>query len=617
MDTDKMTPVVSELPVEPSVKAEPHEARHENQPAHGHKHGRKHAHGSEAKSQWLLFNILIPLGIVAGAIAIVIVLGSVEPAQRPPEDATLAGRMRALMPVRVERVRSLSEFEQKLQLRVDGTVVPFREVRVATEVAGRIVFKSDNCEAGAIVNKGELLMKIDPTDYELEAQRLTRLQEQEYEALGEVDQEMVNTKRLIEVVKQDEVLQEREVERLRTMPSGYASEGEIDKAKRALLQATQSRVTSENQLDLLRKRRSRLEASERLAQAQLELAKQNLKRTEIVSPIDGVIVSEDAELNSFVARGNPIVTIEDTTKVEVATSLRMDQLYWILDQKDRSKSGLSNSGERRGYDLPETPAIVEFQISGRGETAYQWDARLMSYDGIGVDANTRTVPVRIVVDNPQQFHQIAASKSNDKRVFKADPTGPTTLVRGMFVTVKLLIEPQTPLVVIPAEGLKPGNRAWQFIPDPSVLDVGKAEDAQQSQADETNIDLDIPPVKEPVKEPVEASDTETFDPSQWEAGRVVNRTSIFPVDSLSIDGIDGLEETAPEEEAVVFGKRKWWVCEVQDQSMVGGAFVVVSPVGSVDSDLIPARIQRPELAESQSQTNGVATGNILAKESAQ
>ncbi|TWT83843.1 Multidrug resistance protein MdtN [Planctomycetes bacterium CA13] len=612
-----MTPVVSELPVEPSVKAEPHEARHENQPAHGHKHGRKHAHGSEAKSQWLLFNILIPLGIVAGAIAIVIVLGSVEPAQRPPEDATLAGRMRALMPVRVERVRSLSEFEQKLQLRVDGTVVPFREVRVATEVAGRIVFKSDNCEAGAIVNKGELLMKIDPTDYELEAQRLTRLQEQEYEALGEVDQEMVNTKRLIEVVKQDEVLQEREVERLRTMPSGYASEGEIDKAKRALLQATQSRVTSENQLDLLRKRRSRLEASERLAQAQLELAKQNLKRTEIVSPIDGVIVSEDAELNSFVARGNPIVTIEDTTKVEVATSLRMDQLYWILDQKDRSKSGLSNSGERRGYDLPETPAIVEFQISGRGETAYQWDARLMSYDGIGVDANTRTVPVRIVVDNPQQFHQIAASKSNDKRVFKADPTGPTTLVRGMFVTVKLLIEPQTPLVVIPAEGLKPGNRAWQFIPDPSVLDVGKAEDAQQSQADETNIDLDIPPVKEPVKEPVEASDTETFDPSQWEAGRVVNRTSIFPVDSLSIDGIDGLEETAPEEEAVVFGKRKWWVCEVQDQSMVGGAFVVVSPVGSVDSDLIPARIQRPELAESQSQTNGVATGNILAKESAQ
>ncbi|WP_197231870.1 efflux RND transporter periplasmic adaptor subunit [Novipirellula artificiosorum] len=547
----------------------------------------------EATSRWMLFNFVIPIGIVVAAAGFVIALGSVQPSQRPPADASFAGRMQALMPVRVERIRPLSDFNQQLQMKVDGTVVPFREVALATEVAGRIIFKSDRCEAGSYVNSGDLLMKIDPTDYELEAQRLSRLQEQEYEALGEVDQEMVNTKRLIELAIQDESLQQREVDRFRTMPSGYASEGEIDKAKRALLQATQARMNNENQLDLLRKRRSRLEASERLAEAQLEVAKTNLKRTEIRSPIDGVIVSENAELNSFIARGNPIVTIEDTSKVEVATSLRMDQLYWVLDQTNNAENTTSADDQNsRGYDLPETPAIVEFEISGRDGLTYQWDGRLLSYDGIGLDTNTRTVPVRIVVDNPQRFRRKSKRDEAPQEVTR-DSTRPTTLVRGMFVTVKLLIAPRTPMVVIPAQGLKPGNRAWQFLPDDTVLEES-AKTASTADGDATE---DTSPAQSTpaTTTPLTTMDRklEGFDPLLWQAGRVINRDSIFPVDTLSIEGT---EQTLVDP-SLNFTKKKWWVCEVQDQSMLAGAYVVVSPVGATGDQPIPARIRRPELAD--------------------
>ncbi len=153
--------------------------------------------------------------------------------------------------------------------------------------------------------------------------------------LGEVDQEMLNAKRLIEVAQQDVALQQKEVERQKALPAGFASRAEIDQANRGLLAATQQLVSVENQLDLLRKRRLRLEASERLAATQLKAAEVNLSRVEIRAPIDGVIVKEDADLNTFVARGNMLVTIEDTSKVEVATNLRMDQLYWVLDQQGR------------------------------------------------------------------------------------------------------------------------------------------------------------------------------------------------------------------------------------------------------------------------------------------
>ena len=347
-------------------------------------------------------------------------LGTVESEQRAPADFSLTGRLKALPVVRVERLRSLESTSARLHLNAEGNVVPFRESRIASEIAGQITWKSDNCEAGNFVAKGDVLMRIDPTDYELEVQRLSRLKEQEYQALQEVDQEMVNTNRLIEVAKRDVELQQQELNRLVSLPENFASRAEIDQAERGLLQARQQLLTLQNQIDLSLKRRVRLQAAEELAATQLKAAEVNLKRTTIKSPIDGVIVREEADVNSFVSRGSMLLTIEDVSKVEVASRLRMDQLYWVLDQREKD-----NQDSKRGYDLPDTEAIIEYKVSGRDDAVYRWQGRLLSYDGIGMDPATRTVPVRIVVDNPQQYV--------DQQGTVRETNGPTPLVRGMYV----------------------------------------------------------------------------------------------------------------------------------------------------------------------------------------
>tara|TARA_R110002049_G_scaffold305056_3_gene501084 strand:+ start:25608 stop:27353 length:1746 start_codon:yes stop_codon:yes gene_type:complete len=541
-----------------------------------------------AKKSGLLHNVVFPLVLLAIGAGVVYALGSVEPDQRIGADLSRAGRMKALPPVNVVPIRSLDASGATLQLRVDGTVVPYREARVAAEVAGRVVFKSEVCEAGSYVNKGDLLMRLDATDYELEVQRLSRLQEQEYEALSEVDQEMVNVQRLIELAKEDVELQRNEVNRQNSLPSGFSSRGEVDQATRALLQARQQLVTSENQLDLLRKRRAKLEASERLAATQRKAAEVDLARTEIVAPIDGVIVSEEADLNTFVARGNPLVTIEDTSKVEVATNVRIDQLYWILDQEGRTMDDL-----QKGYSLPETPALIEFEMSGREGDFHQWEGRLVGYDGIGLDLTTRTVPVRILVDDPRSTAQSSAS------------VGGTALVRGMYVTVKLLIKPRTPMVIVPAEALKPGNRVWEFTADDSVLDdvVQPTSDSNEPTPNSDSnaelagaADAKARPAQAKAVSDDSASDgsvsdasmADDFDPDRWVAGRVSVRESIIPVDSLVVEGYPGdgypsLKSSSP---------RKLWVCESRDGTLVNGSFVVVSPIGGIDSGQLPARTRR-------------------------
>lgn len=519
--------------------------------------------------KWVMLNIALPILLLAGIIGGVIALGSVQPSTRPPLDQSRVGRLKALPGVLSVPVESLNESGKKLRLNADGTVVPFREVVLATEVAGRVVEKSPSCEAGKYVTAGTVLLKIDPTDYELEVQRLERVREQEYEALGEVDQEMVNAGRSMEIADAEIVLQRREVTRLEKMQANFASRGEIDQARRSLLQAEQQKVGYQNQIDLLKQRRSRLEAAERLAATQLRGAEVNLARTTITAPIDGVIAMENAELNTFVARGSPVVTMEDTTSVEVSANLRSDQLFWVLNQRAAEDDPLSLSGatdgDNRSYKLPPTPVRVIYQVAGRDDTRYVWQGTLLGYDGIGLDEETRTVPVRVLVSDPRSF-DVERQGAAGMHVASKSGGGPTALVRGMFVDLQLILEPAVPLVLVPAEALRPGSRVWEFIPDESVLG-----------SPEPNTD------ESPVDDADGLDDADGFVAADWMPGRLVVHERIRPVDVVDA----AIDSVGPADDRKMAGK--FWICEVPPNTLTGDSLVITSPLGSVNATSIPVR----------------------------
>jgi len=564
-------------------------------------------------SLWV--NVYIPLIILAAGAGVVLALGTVAPKSREADDDSMAGRLRRLPPANVMRVLSMKEIGKPLELRVDGLVVPYREIAIAAEVSGRIIKKSSKCETGSYVNKGEFLVEIDATDYEQDVDRLTRMREQDYEALKEVDQEIVNVKRLVTLASDDVKLQEREVKRFESMPGGFASEGELDRARKALLSAVQSEVGFENQLSLLAARRSKLEAAERLATTQLKSAQTNLERTKIYSPVDGIIVEENAELNSFIQRGSAIATLDDVTKAEVLVNLRMDQLHWVLDQRrdteispidsDNLADGdvalfgaeaAGDSGATPGYSLPATPAIIQYEINGRTDAAMTWAGTLVRYNGIGLDTRSRTVPVVVIVDQPQNY----VSGTGEKR----DASVPSPLVRGMYVTVRLQIQPKTSLVAIPSVAIQPGNRIWQFLPDDSVLaDQEKSESALASAGalvPDTNPATLVSKTEEkPVAEKPNAipgEKVDAFDAGQWQAGRVKVRNKVVAVDSLWVSGDEGdtPDQAQNRSASGTKGGRRYWVCEIGGDDVKGGDWVVSSPLGDFDQE-IAARVKNDEL----------------------
>lgn len=614
-------------------------------------------------SRGVLFNVIIPLVLLVGGGTLVVLFGTAEPQKRPDPDTSPSGLLRSLPPARVAKLQSLDSTGEELELEVDGVVVPFQEARVAAEVSGRIVFKAEACEAGSYVKAGQLLMRIDNSSYLLEVYRLFQLVKQE-------QQDFENTEKLIDVAQQDVKLQQAEVERLGKLAElgKFASYAEIDQAKRVLLAAQQQLVSVQNQADLLRQRKIAVEA-------QLYSAISSLLRTEVRAPIEGVIVSEQADLNTFVSLGSSLVTIDNTSKVEVASNIRMDQLHWVLDQanpvshqisdqtsgknlnvsqrtdervpdarvadglianglitdtpvsdgqgpgqqdqfgsvteldfgfafprgvddfvsdadlkelygyvmKVRSvESGLESeiqtgSGDRidreervnhqdpehtecpdcptrkasgPGYALPKTKVIVEFVVNGRDDTVHRWNGHLLSYDGIGLDPETRTVPVRVVVDRPQQL------VDENGTPLEVDPSRiAPALLRGMYVRVRLQLKPRKPLLVIPANSLQPGNRILQFLPDEQPIAGPLARSVADSAA---------------VSEAV--GDQADFDPQQWRRGSVIMQKAIYPINPLRKGSLNGSDE-------------KQWVCEVPESSGLSGeSYVIVSPMGDVGVD---------------------------------
>ena len=525
----------------------------------------------------LVMGFVLPVATVAVGIFGFIALGEAKPEQKGIVGDDIASRVAALPEAEVARIQSFDISKQTLDIEAQGNVVPFRELMIGAEVTGRVVFKDPNCRQGRYVKKGQVLYRIDPKDYELEVQRLAKMLEQDYASLRELDQEQANIQKSVEVVLDELELHDAEIARLMQLREGIVSETELDAAKRARLASVNQQVALQNQLDLSQRRRTRLEAAEKLAQTQLEKAKLDLSRCEAISPVDGVIVRDMVENDSFVQRGSTLATVEDTGNVEVSCSLRMDQLYWILNQKgehDQEGPATDPSAMAGRYALPPTPVTVEFQVTGREKRVYAWEGVLSRYEGSGIDPQSRTVPCRVRVEKPYEYKVDGKVRSDDSF------SGPPALVRGMFVNLKIHTKPQSELMLVPKLAVKPGNVVWRFEMTDEVVkaDTAKSNEVSKAEPNAAGGEQTAKPSASPDAKTAAKPDGLTtpsgdeFRLEDWAPGRMLVLADLQVIRPFSQPSS---EEGKTEE---------YWVCEVVPNTLKSGDWVVITPMAAVKGD---------------------------------
>jgi RND family efflux transporter MFP subunit len=211
-----------------------------------------------------------------------------------------------------------------------GTARSMSRAEIAAEVSGRVIERPADAEPGRAVGRGALLLAIDPTDYEARAAGA----EQGVAALrAQIDGLAVETERLgnqVALAEEEIGAASRDYERTRqAVEQGAGSQGELDARLTAVRRAQREQDALCQRLELIPSRRRALEAELAARQADLRLARENLARTRVVSPIDGRIQSLTPREGDFVQAGTPVASVVDTARVEIPLRLPASALAWL------------------------------------------------------------------------------------------------------------------------------------------------------------------------------------------------------------------------------------------------------------------------------------------------
>ena len=386
---------------------------------------------------WKGLRAVFPLLILAAGVGGFLVFGQ-KP--KPPEKANAGDKLPSV------RTEPIDPHTTGFTIEIDGLAVSHRQVTRAAEVAGRITEKSPSARAGEPVDKEQFLVRINPRDYELEVERLTQEVQRKQQAIDELKTEITNTDSLKALAEKDFQVRTEELGRMKDLfKRGGLSRTDMEQAYRNTLNAENALQLLDNQLRLLKIREGGLALDKKSAELQLEKAQLDKDRTEVLSEVDGVVIRESVQKNDYVQKGQELFVIEDTSKVEVQASLRLQELRWIWASRSESKGS--------PYRLPSLDAEIHYTLDDRTTT---WPAKLARYEGLGLEEQTRMAPVRFVVEDPHLPNETESDSTSSSFMSEAPPA----LLPGMFVTVRIPIRPQTKLLSIPEAGIRPGNQVW-------------------------------------------------------------------------------------------------------------------------------------------------------------
>lgn len=239
--------------------------------------------------------LIICIIILLVALTIVFLVFSTEPTAKSE-----AATKKTAMLVSVETVKEGSFIPEFI---ATGTVQAVEDVQLSPLVGGQIIQRAAAFVPGGLVKKGQLLLKIDPADYQnqLELRKSELLQSQ--------------TDLAIEMGRQR--IAEQDLELI----GGDSVSGQ-----------QKSLVLRQPQLNAVK---AQLQA----AKASADQAQLNLQRTVVTAPFDAQVISQNVTVGSQVTPGDNLGRLVGIDHYWVQVALPIDKLKWLSFPSENEEQG--------------------------------------------------------------------------------------------------------------------------------------------------------------------------------------------------------------------------------------------------------------------------------------
>jgi RND family efflux transporter MFP subunit len=287
--------------------------------------------------------LLLSIAMLAGSAAITGLLYL----NRPPTD--IAEPVYA--PVSVDVAEAVKQ-NLRIQVQAQGTVTPLQETAILSEVKGRVIEVAPAFNVGGFVFKDDILLRIDPRDYQT---NLLRSQA----AVESAESNLAQEKGRAQVALSEWTKLPKGSQRSQDAKDLYLRKPQLELAEAQLL----------------------------AARADLNTARDNLERTIIRAPYDALIRKKHSDLGQFVSGGSPLADVFSVGSAEIRLPIPQSKLAYL---------------ELPGLEGYAVGSPVDLYTDVAGDVKH-WTAQLHRTEGV-FDERSRVLYTVARIEDPYGLH---------------------------------------------------------------------------------------------------------------------------------------------------------------------------------------------------------------------
>ncbi len=276
-----------------------------------------------------------------------------------------------------------------------GTVKHGRKWTAVAEVGGIVLMKSENLKEGAVVKKGDILLKIDPVDYELAISGINT----ELQITDSQLQEIYTTRKLLKetmgIEQKNLDLAQKDLKRQELLYKKKAvADVSKDRSSRVYYSQKQKYISVKSQYDILPAKIKQLKSKIKGLNVKLKQANRQLERTLITAPFDSVVGLVNIEEGQFIRGGSSMFMLSGIDYVEIYCEISTSDMDILMSGCDSISTELVWSEKYiENLDIE----VLIYQLSGTSKYARIGTLKRIKAE---LDSQTRKLTLIIEVKNP-------------------------------------------------------------------------------------------------------------------------------------------------------------------------------------------------------------------------
>ena len=203
-----------------------------------------------------------------------------------------------------------------------GVADAMQHADIPSEIASAVVTLPATTRAGRHLQKGELIVELDDSDFQQQLIRSQQALSSAKSALSLLEVERNAAEERAVLANEDKQLAEVEFNRVQeAFERGGAKQREVDAAKQKFISVSSVAINANETASRFPSREEQASSVVLTREAEVVLAKDNLLRCHILSPIDGVLQTIDVRVGELVNQGQRIARIVNSSILEIPLRL--------------------------------------------------------------------------------------------------------------------------------------------------------------------------------------------------------------------------------------------------------------------------------------------------------